>query len=235
MSKKKPPTESRGLTQVVKKKKGMSVSSQQWLTRQLNDPYVQEAKRKGYRSRAAFKLIELNDKLKFLRPHSQVIDLGAAPGGWTEVLVGIIKPDADKGGKVIALDILPMDEIPGASVLKGDFTERETLDLLKQHISGPVNAVLSDMAPSTIGHKATDHLQIIAIVEAAFDFALETLALNGTFIAKVFQGGTESGLLARMKSLFKSVRHIKPPASRKDSSEMYVVAMGFKGKSEKSN
>ncbi len=235
MTKKKPPTESRGLTQVVKKKKGMSISSQQWLTRQLNDPYVQEAKRQGYRSRAAFKLIELNEKLKFLKPHTQVIDLGAAPGGWTEVLVGIIKPELEKGGKIIALDILPMDAIAGATILKGDFTDSETLDVLKQHISGPVHAVLSDMAPSTIGHKATDHLQIIAIVEAAFEFALETLAPGGTFIAKVFQGGTEGTLLAKMKTLFKTVRHIKPPASRKDSSEMYVVATGFKGKPETSS
>jgi len=230
MSKKKTPTTSRGLTRFVKKKKGMSTSSQQWLTRQINDPYVQEAKRQGYRSRAAFKLIELNDKLKFLKPHTQVIDLGAAPGGWTEVLVDLIKPDLAKGGKVVALDLLPMDPIQGATVLQGDFTDAETLNLLKTHISGPVDAVLSDMAPSTIGHRATDHLKIIAIVEAAFEFAVKTLAPGGTFIAKVFQGGTENTLLAIMKKKFKSVRHIKPPASRKESSEMYVVAMGFVGK-----
>lgn len=232
MSKKKPPKNSRGLSQVVKKKKGMTMSSQQWLIRQLNDPYVQEAKRQGYRSRAAFKLIELNDKLKFLKPHTQVIDLGAAPGGWTEVLVGIIKPELERGGKVIALDILTMAPIAGATVLQGDFTEPDTLDLLQAHISGPVDAVLSDMAPSTIGHRATDHLKIMAIVEEAFEFSIQVLGPGGTFVAKVFQGGTENMLLAKMKRLFRSVRHIKPPASRKDSSEMYVVAMGFLGSGE---
>ncbi len=205
----------------VKTGKKRKVSSRKWLERQLNDPYVDKAQAGGYRSRAAFKLIEMNEKLKLLKPGRTVIDLGAAPGGWSQVA-------AEHKCRVIALDILPMDPLPGVDFIELDFMDERAPDVLKQMAGGQVEMVLSDIAPNTIGHRQTDHIRIMALVEAAYDFALEVLKPDGAFLAKVFQGGAENTLLARMKQDFRIVRHIKPPASRKESSEQYVVATGFR-------
>ncbi|MEO5335545.1 MAG: RlmE family RNA methyltransferase [Magnetospirillum sp. WYHS-4] len=218
-------TGGRGLTERVRTAKKRSISSTLWLERQLNDPYVAEAKRQGYRSRAAFKLIELDDRFHILRAGLRVVDLGAAPGGWTQVTVERVK-----GAPVVALDIDEMPPVPGARVLLADFLDDAAPALLHEALGGPADLVLSDMSPPTTGHAATDHLRIMALVEAALEFAVETLAPGGAFVAKVFQGGTEHQLLAHMKRLFDSVRHAKPPASRKGSAEVYVVAMGFKGR-----
>lgn len=214
----------RNLTQRVRTAKKRSVSSTLWLERQLNDPYVAEAKRQGWRSRAAFKLLELDEKFHLLRPGLRVVDLGAAPGGWTQVAV-----ERTKGSPVVALDINEMAPLPGAIVLQADFLDEAAPNRLKAAMGGPADLVLSDMSPPTTGHTATDHLRIMALVEAALEFAAETLAPGGGFVAKVFQGGTEHQLLARMKQLFATVKHAKPPASRKESAEVYVVALGFKG------
>lgn len=214
----------RNLTQRVRTAKKRSVSSTLWLERQLNDPYVAEAKRQGWRSRAAFKLLELDEKFHLLRPGLRVVDLGAAPGGWTQVAV-----ERTKGSLVVALDINEMAPLPGAVVLQADFLDEAAPNRLKEAMGGPADLVLSDMSPPTTGHTATDHLRIMALVEAALEFAAETLAPGGGFVAKVFQGGTEHQLLARMKQLFATVKHAKPPASRKESAEVYVVALGFKG------
>lgn len=215
----------RGLTQRLRTAKGRSTASQKWLERQLNDPYVRAAKEAGLRSRAAFKITELDERFRLFRPGARVVDLGAAPGGWTQVAVS----RAGDRGTVVALDLLPMDPVPGATVLQGDFedaaAERAVLDAL----AGPADLVLSDMAPNTTGHVATDHLRIIGLVELAADFAAKVLSPGGGFVAKVFQGGTERDLLARLKRDFAAVRHAKPPASRKDSAEAYVVAQGFRG------
>ena len=213
----------RGLVVHVRSANSRSAASQRWLARQLNDPYVAAAKAQGWRSRAAFKLIELDDRFHLIRPGIRVVDLGAAPGGWTQVAV-------QRGAAtVVALDLLPIDPVPGATVLRGDFSdaavEAETAAALG---GGKADLVLSDMAPNTTGHAATDHMRIMALAEAALEFALETLAEGGTFVAKVFQGGSEREMLARMKRSFASVRHAKPPASRKESSELYVVAQGFR-------
>lgn len=213
----------------VKTAKQRTVSSARWLERQLNDPYVQRAKKEGYRSRAAYKLIELDDKYKFLKPGKTVIDLGAAPGGWTQVASARVKSFSD-APRVVALDILPMDEIPGALCLHLDFMQDDAPDTLKKHLPQGADIVLTDMAPNTTGHAATDHLRIMALLEAAYDFAGEVLNKGGVFAGKIWQGGTEKALLARMKKDFSEVRHVKPKASRADSSEMYVLAMGFKRK-----
>jgi 23S rRNA (uridine2552-2'-O)-methyltransferase len=208
--------------QNVKTARGRKTSSTSWLKRQLNDPYVREAERLGYRSRAAFKLKEMNEKLDFLKPGQTVIDLGAAPGGWSQVA-------AEKGAHVIALDILPMDELPDVTFLQLDFTlEEAPLTLLSQLNGRKVDAVLSDMAPNTTGHKKTDHLRIMAFADMAYDFAKDVLAPGGTFITKVWQGGAQDELLQQLKADFKSVKHLKPPASRKDSAEMFVAGIGFK-------
>jgi 23S rRNA (uridine2552-2'-O)-methyltransferase len=212
----------------VKTARRRSHASTQWLQRQLNDPYVSEAQRLGYRSRAAFKLIELDDKANLLRPGMRLVDLGAAPGGWTQVAVERVGA-VGKGGRVIALDILEMDPVAGAEVLQADFTEDAAVDLLLDALDGPADVVLSDLANNTTGHPPTDHLRIMAMVELALDFAAQVLTPGGAFVAKVFQGGTEAALLAQMRKLFTKVRHIKPPASRSDSSETYVVATGFRG------
>jgi 23S rRNA (uridine2552-2'-O)-methyltransferase len=202
--------------------RGRTVSQQRWLTRQINDPYVAEAKRAGLRSRAAFKLIQLDDRFHLLRPGLAVADLGAAPGGWTQVV-------AQKGGaRIVALDLLPMDPLPGVTMLQGDFQDEAVEQAVLAALDGPADLVLSDMAPNTTGHGATDHLRIIALAELALDFALKVLAPGGGFVAKVFQGGTEKGLLDLLKRHFASVKHGKPPASRKDSAELYVVATGFR-------
>lgn len=221
----------RSLTEKVRTAKGRKLSSTKWLQRQINDPYVTEARARGYRSRAAFKLLELDDQFHILKPGARVVDLGAAPGGWTQVAVervGALKTGS-KAGRVVGLDINEMEEVQGASILLQDFLEPEAPDRLKRVLDGPADVVLSDMAAPATGHPATDHLRIVALCEAALDFAEEVLSPGGAFIAKVLQGGTENELLARMKRIFKTVKHAKPPASRSDSAEMYVVALGFRG------
>jgi 23S rRNA (uridine2552-2'-O)-methyltransferase len=216
----------RRLKQRVKTAKQRSLASTLWLDRQLNDPYVHEAKRQGYRSRAAFKIIQLDDKYHFFKPGKRVVDLGAAPGGWTQIAV-----DRVKGGRVVGLDILPIEPIAGADLIELDFLAEEAPDRLKEMLGGPADIVLSDMSPPTTGHTSTDHLRIIGLVEVAYQFATEVLAPGGVFIAKVFQGGTENNLLADLKRRFVSVRHAKPPASRARSAETYLVAIGFRDKS----
>jgi 23S rRNA (uridine2552-2'-O)-methyltransferase len=215
-------TPPRGLAVAVRTAKGRTGASQRWLARQLNDPYVQAAKQQGWRSRAAFKLAELDDRFHLIRRGARVVDLGAAPGGWTQVAV--------RGGsaRVVAVDLLPMDPVPGSEVLLGDFTEPAIQAQLIEMLGGKADLVLSDMAPNTTGHTATDHLRIMALAEAALEFAVEVLAEGGAFVAKVFQGGAERQMLDRLKRRFASVRHAKPPASRKESSELYVVATGFR-------
>jgi 23S rRNA (uridine2552-2'-O)-methyltransferase len=222
---KQPPGTGRGLSTRLRTAEGRSTASQRWLTRQLNDPYVKAAKDRGLRSRAAFKLIEMDQRLKLLKPGMRVVDLGAAPGGWTQVAVQAVGPR----GQVVALDILPMDPVPGATVLQGDFQEEEAEARVIAAMGGRADLVLSDMAPNTTGHQATDHLRIMALAEIALDFARRVLAPGGAFVAKVLQGGTEAEMLAVLKRDFSGVRHVKPPASRKDSAEMYVVGTGFRG------
>ncbi|MEC4591775.1 MULTISPECIES: RlmE family RNA methyltransferase [Nitrospirillum] len=214
----------RGLTVRVKTAAKRSVSSARWLERQLNDPYVAEAKKRGYRSRAAFKLLQLDEKYYLLKPGTRVVDLGAAPGGWTQVAVEKVR-----GAKVVGLDILGMEDVPGAITMQMDFLLPEAPDQLKAALGGPADVVLSDMAAPTTGHPKTDHLRIMALADAAYAFAAEVLAPGGAFVAKLFQGGAERSLLDLLKRDFAVVRHAKPPASRADSSETYVVATGFRG------
>ncbi|EHL98171.1 ribosomal RNA large subunit methyltransferase J [Acetobacteraceae bacterium AT-5844] len=222
----KPPIEGgRGLSTRLRTAKGRTTASQKWLERQLNDPYVRAAKAAGWRSRAAFKILELDEKYKLFRPNQRVVDLGAAPGGWTQVAVQRV----GDSGKVVGLDLLPMDEIPGATLLQGDFQDDAVEQAVLEALDGPADLVLSDMAPNTTGHNATDHLRILGLIELALDFAGKVLTPGGAFVAKAFQGGTERELLNRMKRDFASVKHAKPPASRKGSAEMYVVAQGFRG------
>jgi 23S rRNA (uridine2552-2'-O)-methyltransferase len=216
------------MTTRVKSAKGRKTSSTRWLQRHLNDPYVSEAQRRGYRSRAAFKLIEMDDKYGILGRGARVVDLGAAPGGWSQVAVERAGPE----GRVIALDINEMEALPGVEFLQGDFLDPDAPDRLMAALGGPADVVLSDMAAPTTGHAQTDHLRIMALLEAALDFAAEVLVPGGAFVAKVFQGGSERELLARMKRDFAVVRHAKPPSSRKESSEMYVVATGYRGGEE---
>jgi 23S rRNA methylase len=212
--------------------KRRTASSRRWLERQLNDPYVAAAQREGYRSRAAYKLIEIDDKYRILKPGQRVVDLGAAPGGWSQVLVKRVKSDEGRG-QVIAIDILEMEPLPGVDVLHLDFMDPTAPDQLKSRLrDGGADVVLSDMAAPTTGHAKTDHLRIMALVEAATKFAREVLSPGGVFLAKVFQGGTEGELLNTLKRDFAKVRHVKPPASRPDSSELYVLATGFRGRSE---
>jgi 23S rRNA (uridine2552-2'-O)-methyltransferase len=222
----KPPTEGgRGLSTRLRTAKGRTTASQKWLERQLNDPYVRAAKAAGWRSRAAFKILELDEKYKLFRPGQRVVDLGAAPGGWTQVAVQRV----GDSGKVVALDLLPMDVIPGAILLEGDFQDEAVERAVLDALDGPADLLLSDMAPNTTGHNATDHLRILGLIELALHFAGKVLSPGGAFVAKAFQGGTEKDLLNLMKRDFASVKHAKPPASRKGSAEMYVVAQGFRG------
>ena len=222
----KPPIEAgRGLSTRLRTAKGRTTASQKWLERQLNDPYVRAARAAGWRSRAAFKIIELDEKYSLFKPGQRVVDLGAAPGGWTQVAVQRV----GQQGKVVALDLLPMDEIPGSILLQGDFEDLAVEQEVLRVLDGPAELVLSDMAPNTTGHNATDHLRILALIELALDFAGKVLVPGGGFVAKAFQGGTERDLLNRLKRDFSSVKHAKPPASRKGSAEMYVVAQGFRG------
>ncbi len=202
--------------------RGRTVSQQRWLTRQLNDPYVIRARKAGYRSRAAFKLIELDDRHRIIRPGCRVLDLGAAPGGWTQVAL------ARGAARVVGIDLLPIEPITGADLLQGDITDQATERLVVERLGGAADLVLSDMAPNTTGHSATDHIRIVALAELALAVALDTLAPGGAFVAKVFQGGSERQILATLKRSFATVRHVKPPASRKQSSELYVVATGFR-------
>jgi 23S rRNA (uridine2552-2'-O)-methyltransferase len=204
---------------VLKKARGRSKSSQRWLTRQLNDPYVRAARQQGWRSRAAFKLIELDARFRLIRRGARVVDLGAAPGGWSQIAVR-------RGAHVVGVDLLPIDPLPGATLIQGDFLAPDMPTRLVQLLGGRADLVLSDMAPNTTGHAATDHLRVVALAVAALDFALDVLAPGGGFVAKLFQGGAEREMLARMKQHFTTVRHAKPPASRKDSNELYIVAMG---------
>jgi 23S rRNA (uridine2552-2'-O)-methyltransferase len=211
----------------VKTAKSRDLASTLWLERQLNDPYVAEAKKLGYRSRAAFKLAQLDDKCRLLKPGMRVVDLGAAPGGWTQVAIERTKA-LTSGAKIVALDILPMDSLPPASVLHLDFLKDDAPAILKDALEGEADLVMSDMAAPTTGHRETDHIRIIVLAETAYEFATEVLAPGGAFIAKVFQGGSEKDLLARLKQDFTTVRHVKPPASRAGSAEVYVVAQGFR-------
>jgi 23S rRNA (uridine2552-2'-O)-methyltransferase len=218
----------RGATVRVKTARGRTTSSQRWLQRQLNDPYVTEAKKRGYRSRAAFKLLQLDDQFRFLKPGARVVDLGAAPGGWTQVAVERTKPD-QRGGKVVGIDLTPIEPIAGATLLAKDFYDEDAPALLEQELGGPADVVLSDMASSATGDPQIDHLRIMALAETAHDFASHVLKPGGTFVAKVLRGGTERSLLDRLKRDFVKVKHVKPEASRADSAEMYVVATGFRG------
>jgi 23S rRNA (uridine2552-2'-O)-methyltransferase len=218
----------RALKVRVKTAKKRDLASTLWLERQLNDPYVAEAKRLGYRSRAAFKLIQLDDKHRLLKPGMRIVDLGAAPGGWTQVAAKRARPGA-AGGRIVALDILKMDDVPPATILHLDFLDSGAPEELKSALGGEADLVMSDMAAPTTGHKPTDHIRVVALAEAAYEFATEVLAPGGAFVAKVFQGGSERAFLANLKRDFATVRHAKPPASRSESAEMYVVAQGFRG------
>jgi 23S rRNA (uridine2552-2'-O)-methyltransferase len=224
MSRGSGPAGRRGPAVRVKTARKRSHSSTLWLQRQLNDPYVAEAKRQGYRSRAAFKIAQLDDKFGFFKGAKRIVDLGAAPGGWTQVAV-----ERAPNATIVALDILPMDEMGGVTVLHMDFLAEDAPERLKAALGGKADLVLSDMAPPTTGHTKTDHLRIMGLCEIALAFAEEVLAPGGTFLCKVFQGGTEGALLNRMKLCFATVKHAKPPASRSDSAELYVIASGFRG------
>jgi 23S rRNA (uridine2552-2'-O)-methyltransferase len=222
------PNQARSLKVKLKKTRGRTPSSKQWLERQLNDPYVAAAKREGYRSRAAYKLEEIADKYGFLKAGGVVVDLGAAPGGWSQVAAKRVKAEEGRGA-VVALDILPFDPIPGVIVLEQDFNEPEAEDRLFEALGGrKADAVLSDMAAPTTGHRQTDHLRIMGLAEEALAFAAKVLAPGGAFLAKVFQGGSEKSLLDALKRDFSAVRHIKPKASRAESPELYVLASGFR-------
>ena len=207
----------------IRTAKGRKTSSTRWIERQLNDPYVTKAKQMGYRSRAAFKLQEMDDKYKILKPGMSVVDLGAAPGGWCQIAL-------ERGcKKVVAIDLLPVDPLGGMIFMQQDFMGDDAPAKLKEALGGKADVVLSDMAHNTTGHRDTDHLKIMALVEAGYIFAKEVLKPGGSYLAKTFQGGAEADLLAQMKIDFTTVKHVKPPASRQDSSEMYVLATGFRG------
>ncbi len=208
----------------VRTAKGRKIGSTRWLERQLNDPYVKRAKAEGYRSRAAYKLIELDERFGFLKGVKRVVDLGIAPGGWAQV----VRQQAPQAA-VVGIDLLPTDPIEGATILEMDFMAESAPERLKEALGGPADLVLSDMAANTVGHPQTDHLRTMGLVEAALDFAAEVLRPGGAFVAKVLAGGADSSLVAALKRHFSTVKHAKPPASRKGSSEWYVVAQGFKG------
>jgi 23S rRNA (uridine2552-2'-O)-methyltransferase len=213
----------------VKTGKGRTVSQKIWLERQLNDPYVAEARRRGYRSRAAFKLSEIDDKYRFLKPGARVIDLGAAPGGWSQVAAERVKVQEGKG-RVIAIDMHGMDALPGVAIFHKDFLDDDAPQLLIEALGGEkADVVMSDMAAHATGHRQTDHLKIMALAEAGFDFARDVLKPGGTFLAKVLRGGTEGDILKVMKQYFETVKHVKPKASREDSAELFVLALGFRG------
>ena len=210
----------------VKTAKGRKVGSTKWLERQLNDPYVKRAKAEGYRSRAAYKLIELDDRFGFLKGAGRVVDLGIAPGGWSQVV-----RRQSQNANIVGIDLLPTDPLEGVTILQMDFMDETAPDKLREALGGPADLILSDMAANTVGHPQTDHLRTMALVEAALLFATEMLRPGGAFVAKVLAGGADSQLVAELKKNFTTVKHAKPPASRKGSSEWYVVAQGFKGTS----
>jgi 23S rRNA (uridine2552-2'-O)-methyltransferase len=210
----------------VKTARQRTPSSTKWLARQLNDPYVQRARREGFRSRAAYKLMELDRRFHLLRPGARVVDLGAAPGGWTQVAVAAVKAPAR--GRVVALDLAPMQPVAGAHILTLDFWAREGPAAIAAALEGKADLVLSDMAAPATGHAGTDHLRIVALAEAAHEFARTVLAPGGAFVVKLYQGGAEAQFFAALKRDFATVRHAKPPASRADSAELYVVAQGFR-------
>ena len=211
----------------VKTAKGRKVSSTRWLERQLNDPYVKRAKAENYRSRAAYKLIELDERFGFLRGAKTIVDLGIAPGGWSQV----VRRQAPQA-RIVGIDLLPTDPLEGVTILQMDFMDEAAPNQLKAALGGPADLVLSDMAANTVGHPQTDHLRTMGLVEAGLEFAREILRPGGTFVAKVLAGGADNALVAELKRNFATVKHAKPPASRKGSSEWYVVAQGFKGTAE---
>jgi 23S rRNA (uridine2552-2'-O)-methyltransferase len=217
----------RALTTRVKKS-GLKESSRRWLQRHLNDPYVHRSKAEGYRSRAAFKLIEIDDKYKLLKPGQKVIDLGAAPGGWLQVAATRVKSRED-APSVVGIDYLEMDAVPGATILTMDFLDDAAPDRLMEALGEAPDIVLSDMAAPTTGHRRTDHIRTMHLAEVAADFAVKVLKPGGHFLTKTFQGGTEGDLLAMLKRSFHSIHHVKPPASREESVELYLLAKGFKG------
>ena len=219
----------RGLTIRVKSSRGRTVGQTRWLQRQLNDPYVARAKAEGMRSRAAYKIMELDDKFHLLARGKTVVDLGAAPGGWTQVAVDRVGAGSPKGGVVVGIDINGWDPIPNATCLVMDFLDDRAPAAIKAALGGKADIVLSDMAAPATGHGPTDHLRIMGLAEVAWAFATEILAPGGAFVCKVFQGGTENQLLNQIKLRMTTIKHAKPPASRKDSAEVYLVAMGFKG------
>ena len=225
MAKKPSSTGARDLKVRVKTARKRSNSSTKWLQRQLNDPYVARAKREGMRSRAAYKLMEIDDKAHFLKKGARVVDLGAAPGGWSQVAAKRVGPQ----GKVVGIDLLGIEPITGVDFRVFDFLDPGAPELLKDMLGGPADVVLSDMAANATGHRKTDQIKIVALVEAAAEFARDVLAPGGTFLAKVIQGGLEGELLATLKKDFAKVQHIKPPASRADSAELYLLATGFRG------
>ena len=214
----------------VKTAKGRKIGSTLWLQRQLNDPYVAEAKRQGYRSRAAFKLAEIDDKYHLLRPGLRVLDLGAAPGGWSQIAAERVRSGQGKG-RVVAADVALFDALPGVEILQLDVTEAGALDRILEALGGKADLVLSDMASPAMGHRATDHIRVVALVETALDITEELLAPGGAFLAKVFQGGAGQDLVTRLKKDFAKVHHVKPKASRAESPEVYVLATGFRGHS----
>ena len=218
----------RALKTRVKTARKRSLSSTLWLERQLNDPYVARARREGYRSRAAFKLIEIDDKYRLFRPGQRILDLGAAPGGWSQVAAARIEAREGRG-RVAAIDLLEMEPVEGVAFQKLDFHDPRAPARLREWLGGPVDGVLSDMAANATGHRKTDHLRIVGLVELAADFAREVLRPGGFFLAKALQGGSEAELLARLKREFAIVRHLKPKASRADSAELYLLATGFRG------
>ncbi len=216
----------------VKTAKGRKLSSTRWLERQLNDPYVARARAEGYRGRAAYKLIEIDDKHRFLRPGARVVDLGSAPGGWTQVAVARVNARGEAGkprGRVLGIDLQEVDAVAGAELHQLDFLADDAEAQVRAWLDGPADVVLSDMAAAASGHPGTDHLRIMALCEAAAEFAAEVLTPGGTFLAKVLAGGAEAGLVARLKRDFARVAHVKPAASRADSTEAFVLAKGFRG------
>ncbi|MGJ0533611.1 RlmE family RNA methyltransferase [Methylocystis sp.] len=219
----------RSLKTRVKTARKRSLSSTLWLERQLNDPYVARAKREGYRSRAAYKLIEMDDRYHLFKPGGRIVDLGAAPGGWSQVAAAHVKAKEGKG-KVVAVDLLDMEAVDGVEFAVKDFNDPDAPEFIREMLGGHADGVMSDMAANATGHRATDHLRIVALAELAADFACDVLAEGGFFIAKVLQGGTEGQLLTRLKRDFATVRHVKPAASRAGSAELYVLATGFRGR-----
>jgi 23S rRNA (uridine2552-2'-O)-methyltransferase len=223
------PAVGRVLKTRIKKKSGLKESSRRWLERHMNDPYVQRSRAEGYRSRAAYKLLEMDEKYKLLGPGKRVIDLGAAPGGWCQVAAGKTH-STDQHPLVVGIDYLEIDPIPGVVLLQMDFLDEAAPEKLMESLGGEPDVVLSDMAAPTTGHRRTDHLRTMHLCEVAADFAISVLRPGGHFVAKTFQGGTETELLARLKQHFRSVHHVKPPASRDESVELYLLARDFKGR-----